>query len=223
MREYRSSFARVQARAKVGVQIRLCLTELSCGNRSEAFAFRIAMIRLFTALEIPELIRSQLTALQSGPLGVRWIAPENFHVTVAFVGEIDERAAHVLDGELRDVRAPGFEIELKGAGEFGGRKPHSLWARVEPNAALTNLFERHQAAMRRAGLAPESRRYVPHVTLGRAKELTPEAAQRWIALNNLFASGPFPVERVVLFSSHPTKNGAHYEPERVYPLGPTRL
>ncbi len=95
-------------------------------NRSEAFAFRIAMIRLFTALEIPELIRSQLTALQSGPLGVRWIAPENFHVTVAFVGEISTSApAHVLDGELRDVRAPGFEIELKGAGEFGGRKPHS--------------------------------------------------------------------------------------------------
>lgn len=178
------------------------------------------MIRLFTALEIPDLSASRLMAMQDGPRGLRWQPREALHITLAFIGEIEEPQAADLDAELARIASPGFDVRLKGAGVFGAAKPHALWAGVALSAPLEALFEKNQSAMRRAGLQPEKRRYVPHVTLARAKGLAPEAAQEWLRIWSLFDGGSFPASRFVLFSSHPGREGPHYELERVYPLGP---
>ncbi len=184
------------------------------------------MISLFSAIEIPQLVASQLTALQQS--GARawdagWVAPENFHVTLAYFGPVEEPMAEDIDGELRRIHANGFDMELSGVGAFGTKQPHALFAAVGKNPALMALAAKHLSVVRRFGLPVGKGGYVPHVTLARPRHSLPEQVQGWIAANNLYASGPVPVERTVLFSSHKTGEGRHYEAERFYPLGPALI
>lgn len=184
------------------------------------------MIRLFTAIEIPEMLESGLTALQSfadGRWDPNWVGPETFHITLVYIGEVEEPQAEDIDGELRHIRAGGFELELQGVGAFGGTKPHILYAAVAKSKALEHLRDKQLSALRRAGVEIEGGRYVPHVTLARPRHPPLEMVQAWEAANNLYRSGPFPVERSVLFSSHKMGSGRHYEPEREYPLGPALI
>ncbi len=184
------------------------------------------MISLFTALEIPDLIRSGLTTLQNcvGPeWDANWEPEENFHITVAYIGEVEEPVADDIDTELRRLVMPGFDVSLKGVGAFGSKRPGFLYAAVEKNPALDRLFEKHVSVLRRLGVAVDGRKYTPHVTLARPRHAPLDRAQAWIAANNLYASGPFPVERVVLYSSRKAGDGRHYEPERIYPFGPALL
>ncbi len=184
------------------------------------------MITLFTALEIPQLVASRLTALQSfdeGAWDAGWVPEENFHVTLAYIGPVEEPLAADIDTELARIRSPGFELRLKGVAAFGGKRPQVLYAAVERNEALLALAEKHFAVLRRLGLSVDARNYTPHVTLARPRHAPPERVQAWIAANNLYDSGPFPVEQAVLFSSHKIGDGRHYAPERDYPLGPILL
>lgn len=185
------------------------------------------MISLFTAIEIPELLRSQLTALQSaddGAWDAGWVPEENFHITIAYIGQVEEPMAGDIDTELSRIRAAGFTARMKGVNAFGGGKPQMMHAVVEPSPSLTYLHDKTTSILRRLGVPLEkSSRYVPHVTLARPRHAPPERVQRWIAENNLFDSGPFPVDRFVLFSSHKMGEGRHYEPERDYKLGPALI
>lgn len=184
------------------------------------------MISLFTAIEIPQLIRSRLTALQQaddGAWDAGWVPEENFHITIAYIGPVEEPLAAEIDGELSRIRAGGFEARLKGVNAFGGAKPQMMHAAVEPSDHLTYLREKTVTILRRLGVPVERSKYVPHVTLARPRHAPPERVQRWIAANNLYDSGPFPVDRFVLFSSHKMGEGRHYEPERDYPLGPALI
>lgn len=177
-------------------------------------------IRLFSALEIPALIASQLTALQQARFAAHWVAPEYFHITLAYFGEVEEPVAAELDSGLAQAGGAELSLALKGVGCFGGKKPHALYAAVTPDPALEALHERHVTRARRLGIEVAGGRYTPHVTLARLpREARPEAIQPWIAANNLFSTGPFPVTRAVLYSSHSVSDGRHYEPERFYPFG----
>jgi 2'-5' RNA ligase len=175
------------------------------------------MIRLFTALEIPDEIAARLTGLQRGIDGARWIERENFHITLRFIGDIPEDVAADVDAALAAVPVRPFEIELEGVGEFGGRKPHAVWAGVKPSDALRQLQARHESAVRRAGLLPETRKYTPHVTLARLRGIEAPDVYRFIEANNLFATPKFEVTRAVLFSSRAGTGGGPYLPERYYP------
>lgn len=184
------------------------------------------MISLFTAIEIPELLRSQLAGLQQaddGAWDANWVPEESFHITIAYVGQVEEPLAADLDTELARIRAGGFEARMRGVGAFGGAKPQMMHAVVEPSHHLTYLHEKTTSIIRRLGIPMDRGKYVPHVTLARPRHAPPERVQRWIAANNLFDSGPFPVDRFVLFSSHKVGDGRHYEPERDYPLGPALI
>lgn len=184
------------------------------------------MISLFTAIEIPEILRSQLGTLQHDEdpgWDPNWVPEENFHITLAYIGQVEEPLAEDIDGELSRIRIGGFEARLKGVNAFGGAKPQMMHAVVEPSEALTRLREKNVSVLQRLGVKLDKGRYVPHVTLARPRHAAPETVQRWIALNNLFDSGPFPVDRFVLFSSHKMGEGRHYEPERDYPLGPALI
>ena len=184
------------------------------------------MISLFTALEIPELIRSELAGLQGfedAEWDAGWVPEENFHITLAYIGDVEEPFAEDIDTELARIKRPGFELELKGVGAFGGKRPQILYAAVAKSPALDALAEKHMSVLRRLGVEIDGRNYTPHVTLARPRHAPLDLVQRWIAANNLYASGPFPVDRAVLFSSHKTGDGRHYEPERFYDLGPHLL
>lgn len=175
------------------------------------------MIRLFTALEIPDEIAERLVRLQRGIEGARWIEPEDFHITLRFVGDIPEDVAADVDEALQDIRFEPFDIELEGVGAFGGAKPHAVWAGVRASEPLKQLQARHESAMRRAGLKPETRNYTPHVTLARLRAEENPDVYRFIEANNLFAAPRFEVGHFVLFSSRTSTGGGPYVAERVYP------
>ncbi|MBP6011721.1 MAG: RNA 2',3'-cyclic phosphodiesterase [Alphaproteobacteria bacterium] len=176
------------------------------------------MIRLFTAIEIPESVRLRLSLLQGGVPGARWTPPENLHLTLRFIGEVDEAVANDIDDVLSSLRARSFDLTLKAAGEFGGRDPHALWVGVAPNEALHHLVAKVESALQRMGLEAESRKYTPHVTLARLRDAPLPKVREFLAAHAAFDSGPFRAREFALYSSHPSARGSLYRAERTYPL-----
>jgi len=176
------------------------------------------MLRLFTAIEIPEGLRTRFTFLQAGVPGARWTQLENLHLTLRFIGEVDEATANDIDGVLSLLREPSFELSLRGVGEFGGREPHAIWAGVAPCPALHHLVAKIESALQRMGLAPETRKYSPHVTLARLKDAPIVKVREFLSAHGLFDSGPFSVRAFCLYSSFQTPRGSLYRVERSYPL-----
>lgn len=177
------------------------------------------MIRLFAALSIPPDIAEGLIRRQSGLAEARWRPREAFHITLRFYGDIPETAAADLDLELAKVTVRPLDLELTGVGAFGeGRDIHAVWAGVQDHPDLTDLHRACDAAGRRAGLAPDGRRYRPHVTLAYLSRPNPAEVAQWIAANNLLHSPSFRVEQFGLYSSWQTPHGSRYRLERSYPV-----
>lgn len=177
------------------------------------------MIRLFVGLALPDELARRLESLGGGIPGARWIEARNLHVTLRFIGEVEEGLAAEIDETLAELQAPSFPLALDGFGTFGRAKPNHLWAAVDKAPGLLHLQAKVETAMARLGLVPEGRKYMPHVTLARFKDAPVGRIQDFIARNSPFHAGPWPVERFVLFSSHLGRGGAEYEAVADYPLG----
>jgi 2'-5' RNA ligase len=180
-------------------------------------------VRLFVGLALDPLLADALAGLPAGLPGARWVEADNLHLTLRFIGAVDEDRGYDLHHALSAIRAPAFELELAGFGTFGGRHPHSLWVGATPQPALDFLRDKVDSALVRAGLPPEPRRFSPHVTLARLGRDTPlYRVQDFIAHNSPFRAGPAPVDAFTLFRSHLSHAGADYEAVAAYPLGQDR-
>lgn len=177
------------------------------------------MPRLFTGLEIPPEAALDLQIMQGGIPGARWMDPDNYHLTIRFIGDIEAGLAREVARSLDQVTFKPFQVKLKGVGVFGGNKPHSLYAGVEENGELRRLRDVQERICQVLGLAAESRRFQPHVTLARLKEPDLRALQRWVEVHSLYATPAFDVARFVLFSSRPLKGGGPYAVEESYLAG----
>lgn len=184
------------------------------------------MIRLFVGLAVPEDLRATLAERQNGVPGARWVEPKNLHVTLRFIGEVDENVAADIDAHLAEVRAPAPPVGLNGLGRFGDKRgTRILYVGVEPHPALIHLRDKVESACVRAGLEPEARKFKPHVTLARFKGSGLAGAgggriDDIVAANTAWRPGTFTPARFVLFSSHLGHGGADYTAERDYPLEP---
>jgi len=177
------------------------------------------MIRLFVGLALPEDVRLRLAGLCSGVPGARWEPPDNFHLTLRFIGEVDHHAAEDIDSELLKVRTPPFQISLATVDHFGAAdKARVLYVGVERSELLARLQTKVENAVQRAGQPPETRKFVPHVTLARLKEAPAQRIQVFHETHNLFRAGPVGIDAFALYSSHPGKGHAVYHEEAVYPL-----
>lgn len=176
------------------------------------------MPRLFTGIEIPPPLALMLSGLRGGFTGARWIDPENYHLTLRFIGDVDGRTADEVVEALARVSRPGFMLTIDGVGAFGGNRPHSLYASVAPVRALMELQAEQERLLQRIGLPPESRRYTPHVTIARLRGVSAGAVAQWLSVRGGFRAMPVPVERFVLFSSREGTGGGPYVVEQAYPL-----
>ncbi len=176
------------------------------------------MARLFTAIEVPYAAERALERLKGGVPGARWVDPENFHITLDFIGEVDGPLAREIDGALGEVAGPSFELRLSGVGSFGRSKPHALWAGVEKARSLIELQSDSSRALSRLGIRLEQRRYRPHVTLARLKQADGAILASYLSRHARFDTDWFTVDRFVLMSSRPSKGGGPYSTERAYPL-----
>jgi len=176
------------------------------------------MLRLFVGIEFPPELKLELSLLCSGVPGARWVDPGNLHLTLRFIGEITEDLAADVDEALAELKARRFTLQLAGTGVFGGNKPHALWVGVERHPDLVRLRDKIEQALIRTGLAPEQRRFAPHVTLARLRDPVLDALGHFLATHAQFRAAPLPVEHFSLIASFPTKAGSVYEDQADYPL-----
>src|SRR5476649_2587427 len=176
------------------------------------------MPRLFTGVEIPPDIGEALSMLRGGLPGARWITPDNYHLTLRFIGDVDELVAQEAALMLGRVRRGIFELHLEGLTSFGGRRPRAVVAAVAPAQALLALQAEHEQLLRRIGLEPEGRKYTPHVTLARLRDSSSLDVADYLSARGLFRTAPFPISRFVLFSSRNSVGGGPYVIEASYPL-----
>ena len=179
------------------------------------------MIRLFVAIPLPPDLRQRLAFMGGGIPGARWVAPENLHLTLRFIGEVDEGLMEDIDAALLGVEAPSFELVLAGIGHWETRgSATAVWAGVEKSPDLLHLHDRVEAALVRAGLPPEPRKFAPHVTLARLKKPPATRVGDFLREYGDFRAPPVAVEGFALYSSLLTAAGPIYREEAFYPLAP---
>ncbi len=177
------------------------------------------MLRLFVGIALPPELKLRLSLLASGLSGARWVDAGNYHVTLRFIGEVDEGMAADIDDALISVKVRNFPIALVGLGSFGeGRRRHALWVGVQHSEQLQRLYGKIDHALTRIGLKPEGRRYMPHVTLARLKDTAPADLERFVTGNADFRAEPFMADRFMLVASYLTRSGAIYEDAAEYAL-----
>jgi 2'-5' RNA ligase len=177
------------------------------------------VIRLFAAIPIPHEAAERLAERQMFVEDARWREPESLHITLRFFGEVQENVAEDLASELENAGGAPFDLALEGVGAFGeGDRIRAIWAGVADSEPLRRLAARCETAARRAGLAPETRNYLPHVTLAYLRRPDEQEVAAWIGRNNLLRIPPFRIDRFGLYSSWRAEAGAHYELERHYRL-----
>ncbi|MFZ2005002.1 MAG: RNA 2',3'-cyclic phosphodiesterase [Stellaceae bacterium] len=176
------------------------------------------MLRLFVGIEFPPELKLRLSLLQSGIAGAKWVDPGNFHLTLRFIGEVDEGTAADVDEALLRLKARPFTLLLAGTGTFGGDKPRQLWVGTEREPALSALQGKVEQALIRARLPPEPRKFTPHVTLARLRDPRRGEIHDFLASHAQFRAAPLKVERFSLIASYPTKAGSVYEDQADYEL-----
>ncbi len=163
------------------------------------------------------LDRFLATGREAAP-GFRWVEPQNLHVTLRFLGQLEQKSVARLVPELSQIRAPQFELGLKEWGQFGGSGlARVVWLGVGVGAQpLIELAAQVEDACRRAGLPPADRQFRAHLTLARARD---RRGAKLHELPPVPAVRPWPVREVVLFQSRRGASGAIYLSIFSLPLG----
>ncbi len=177
------------------------------------------MHRLFVAIDLPQEVKQSLVALQAGLPGARWVGTEGLHLTLRFIGDVNSTEADDIHAALATVTGAPLMARLESAGTFPGRGgPRVLWAGAVRDTPLERLKRRVDAALRRAGCAPDSRKFAPHVTLARLKGVSTERTAAFVAHIAPRIAAEFAVREFVLFSSRLAPDGAVHTAEATYPL-----
>ncbi|MCC7346290.1 MAG: RNA 2',3'-cyclic phosphodiesterase [Variibacter sp.] len=176
------------------------------------------MPRLFVGLEIPAHVGASLSMLRGGLSGARWIEPANYHVTLRFIGDVDDPLAHEAASVLGRIRRKAFDLRVEGLTSFGGRRPRAVIGSVTASALLLELQAEQERLMQRIGLPPEGRKFTPHVTLARLREASSRQVADYLAARGPYRSETFTVDRFVLFSARASVGGGPYVVEAAYPL-----
>jgi len=176
------------------------------------------MTRLFVAICLPEEVRNSLGSLQLGLANVRWIPNESLHLTVRFIGEVSTLDAEDIVGALGQIRTPPFEVRFGELGSFSsGNRIRSLWVGLEETGNLENLKRSVDRRLTNVGVGPDSRKYIPHVTLGRVESRLSNLNQ-FLNWTSLVLHPAVKVDQFVLLESRLSKSGSKYIPVQTYSL-----
>jgi 2'-5' RNA ligase len=177
------------------------------------------MHRLFVAIRPPEAIRDLLIDAMADSPELRWVGDEQLHLTLRFIGEVERPLADDIALALSRIRSEPFELRVTGVGIFERRSGGALWAGVEPKAPVAALAAKVERACVAAGLEPERRAFHPHITLARFNRASASAAQAFLERNRALASPAFVVADFILYESHLSRHGPHYEAVTEFALG----
>ena len=179
------------------------------------------MYRLFIAIDLPEQVKEAVAGIAGDLPGARRVPREQIHLTLRFIGEVDEGMFLAIKGLLSAVRSAPFSLTLKGVGHFPpGRHPRVLWVGMEESEPLRELRKMVELALIGAGVAAEERGFSPHITIARLKETPPTRVAVLEEKHRPFVAGPFPVGEFYLYSSILTREGAIHKREATCRLSP---
>jgi 2'-5' RNA ligase len=174
--------------------------------------------RLFVAIRPPDEIVDLLVDAMDDSPELRWIADDNIHLTLRFIGEVERPLADDVANGLGRIRGERFAVRVTGVGMFDQRSGGALSAGVEPREPLAALAAKIDRACQSAGLEPEHRAFHPHITIARYRRQERGQAQDFIERNRGLASASFTVTHFTLFESRLSRHGAHYEEVASYAL-----
>jgi RNA 2',3'-cyclic 3'-phosphodiesterase len=186
------------------------------------------LIRCFLAIELPEAIRRKIEEVQKelklSHADVRWVNPQNIHLTLKFFGNIDESRIDPIGKSLEGLiqTTPSFSLSIRGMGSFPHlKKPRVIWMGLnEGKEVLVALQKRVDEGLKKIGFEPEERDFHPHLTLGRAK--SDRGRDELIGRMEKYQEeefGNFRAERFVLFKSELRPSGPIYTRLRELKLG----
>lgn len=182
----------------------------------------MGVIRTFVAVEASAEQRGHaaqlIERLKHAEAHVKWVAAENLHWTLNFLGNVDDREVHNVCRAVSESVSgfEPFELTSVGAGAFpDARRPRTVWTGVSAGTEhVVSLQQAIEAAVQPLGFPPEARRFHPHLTLGRVRGKGPQTQQlgELIAEHAKFSVGKVIVDQVVVFSSRLDKSGPRYTP-----------
>jgi 2'-5' RNA ligase len=173
--------------------------------------------RLFAAIDLPDSAKRLLVRLDPQKRGVRWLPPEQMHLTLGFFGNVDPSTEQNLRERLTTIQWSAFFLPLIGLGSFPAKGwPKIIWIGVGTgHPHLFQLHKRVQEAALGAGLEADLRPWHPHVTLARCRDVSAESIRPFLKTNVEFDAGMIHVESFVLNSSTLTPAGSIYTPELI--------
>jgi RNA 2',3'-cyclic 3'-phosphodiesterase len=178
------------------------------------------MIRLFIAVELPPDIRSYIKDLGHGILGARPVREEQIHLTLLFLGEVEETLFKDIRECLLEVKKNPFQLQISGVGHFPPRgKPRVIWAGVTPTDELQRLKKRIDKVLLTCSLDLDKRKFSPHITLARLRDSPIEKISEFLASNSFLKTPKFTVDSFHLFSVRLGKKGTSHILEESYELG----
>ena len=170
------------------------------------------------ASKFPAAIAAELSTLRGGIPGARWIEPADYHITLRFIGDIEPRLAGEAAETLNEIRRAAFQVTVDALSWFGADKPRAIVATVKASPAIVELQAEHERRLRRIGVAPEPRKFTPHVTIARLRATSPHAVADYLSARGYFPPLQFAAARFVLFSARDSVGGGPYVVEAGYPL-----
>ena len=175
--------------------------------------------RLFVSIELPHSVTQCLAELDPRLRGVRWLAPEQMHLTLSFLGDVSNEVEEALKKNLNAIEWKAFFLPISGFGTFPGKgRPNILWIGVGTgHPHLFQLHKRVQEAAIRAGLEPDLRSFHPHITIARCRDVSAESIRPFLRTHAAFDAGMIHVESFCLNSSELTPAGSVYTPELILP------
>lgn len=175
------------------------------------------MHRLFVAIRPPQPMRRALLGLMGGVANARWQSDDQLHVTLRFIGEVDRHMGEDIAAALGGVHHPAFTIELGEVGHFERRgRIDALWVGAVPAEPLLALHNKVDRALVAVGLPPETRAFLPHVTIARfGKGAGPIGG---MLESTHVPSTPCEIAEFCLYESTLGREGSSYNIVARYPL-----
>jgi 2'-5' RNA ligase len=179
----------------------------------------MSRIRTFIAVDIGKENRDRIVSLQESlartGAAVKWVEPENLHVTLLFLGEVDAREVPRVCRIVQDGVAsrPAFSIHVGGVSCFGNpRRPRTIWVGIgEGSEELVAIHDDLEGPLEELGYRREERRYTPHVTMGRGKsDRSADDLAAALAKRADWTAGDVTVEEVLVMGSELTSDGPVY-------------
>lgn len=178
------------------------------------------MHRLFVAVDVPDTVKDAIKTICKGLHDARWVDLRQLHLTLRFIGEVEEARFKAIKENLAEISEQPFALTLSGVGFFPPKRlPRVLWVGIDENATLLRLADKiERVLVEKNGVEPEGRKFSPHITIARFREASPAKVAEFAASHRSFRTETFPVEAFHLYSSTLTPSGAEHRREATYPL-----